>query len=747
MNRPVARALAALALALVLAVPALAGDAAGAKRCLDSAKEYMRQTRWHDAMNQVEKGLELLDGLDDATKGPLQKELLELKKTIPQEEFKLHREQFIERLRKDVESIKEILDNKDDSHIAGEFRRNYGGLYRLDQIETKIQLDKEGRKGETKSGKDDVAPTNYLDEATRAQFLKQVAELRKTGEEYVLKQDLAREERSVVELEDVASGKAENKYQYDDSYYKSIAQSQETLKKLAENDPRVKALIARLEAARAAYVKRAASRDHDADVALFQKEWKDVLESYGKQSEGWEQEAFKSGLQDFWSRSFGCEKTQERHSLTERFLGYDNVPAIVKKYPDDPLVKATYGEVMKLREETATKICKGIERALDEADKATPEKKHLDDVKYACSSLDHILQNAAKGAKERDALIARLKALEAKWVAAIEGADKAKKDLVEKLSKAATEVWPSFKKEFSTTEIDAGEAAKDIGSWKGKLILLERPGSGNWNRMGWDWDGDYVFTISVHGSPVCANFDGGVLSALADFRERTGVDWEHDGGDFDGMVGVVEGKCRVKSQTYSQITQKYYETGTWEAPLLRIVAFKSGPWAISVKDGTNLSKAGLKDISVSESGSTRGGKGGGGAGRGALWSWVLRLMSWFECLVAFLGGVLAIGYGAEKFVPQLAEQRAKAGKWLGIAGLGFAGYAVLWILYTGVIFDLLPAGALFLAGAFVGVDYLKMRGVVKEELAKQIQPLGIVLGAGSLLFAALHFILWDRMFL
>src|SRR5581483_9898963 len=94
-----------------------------------------------------------------------------------------------------------------------------------------------------------------------------------------------------------------------------------------------------------------------------------------------------------------------------------------------------------------------------------------------------------------------------------------------------------------------------------------------------------------------------LADALAQARAQLHIEPE----PFEAVVAEVRGVCRLDPAT-NKLVPDLGKTAT-DAPLLRIVAFKAGVYAFSVKGGSNLARVpGAPSVTVSERGASAVGR-------------------------------------------------------------------------------------------------------------------------------------------
>jgi hypothetical protein len=593
-----------------------------------------------------------------------------------------------------------------------------------------------------------------LDPAELAKLKDQVATLKTDFAKAQIEVQFNNVQHRVNWIQDVLDGK--NTHAYTNNVEDAFKSGNEQLDKCPQNDSRVKPLRDRLAEQRKTFDASQAKGAHDEVVDPAIKYWTYVHDEYAKKFEGWEAETTPTSLADFLHHSppsLGCNKTEEfMREVVKRWFDDDRVKKAVAQYPNDPKLKATLDEATGIRDKAGGRVVAFSKSIIDEAEKLPPGKDR-DEFKGHFYNFKNTLNRTTEGCPGNDALIARVDALEKKWEGDKNAAEGAKAALTKQLEQSSNDVWPGMLSSFKIKKLDAPEALSSNGSWKGTYIHFAGGARGvDLNRSGWDYDGQYYFIVEKDGVPICGNLDGGLEEAIKAVETQTGIERDNE----CEVVGVIDGTCQVWTLFHYSNGSKSVRDRLVNAVRMRIVGLKCVTVAAACGEGTNLKKlSGYKDVSVSESGSasSTGGRRSGGVVSG-FFHMIHRLISWGLCALLVLAGALALAHGASKFVPQIQEQKAKLGDYLGYAGAGFAAIGVLWFGAAIVLwvlgmceFGSLPSVALLFGGVATGIDILRVKGKLKEETASLIQPAGILFGLGCFAAALVHFFFWDVMLL
>ena len=558
-------------------------------------------------------------------------------------------------------------------------------------------------------------------------------------------------------IQDVLDGK--NTHAYTNNVEDAFKEGAELLEKCPQNDPRVQKDKDRLAQQRKTFDAGQASGAKADVIDPAVKYWPYCLETYKKDSDGWEGETGVTTLVDFRNNELGCPKTVKLlEDVVQRWFGDDRVTKAIGAYANDPAFKPTLDQASALRDKAGQKLLGVAKNVLDLLDKV-PEGRERNDYEYTFGNLKNLLGRTTKGCAAHEATCARIDALEKRWKDEKEGAANAKAALDKKMCDSVKAAWPELAKSLigKAKKIDAPDALANPGSWKGTIVHFSGGARGvDLNRSGWNWQDEYYFIVEKDGVPVCGNLDSGLADAVAEVEKQTGIQADN----VEEVIGVLDGVCKAHDRHQNPFNSNEYLKGPpVDAVRMRIIGVRACTICAVVGEGTNLSKLSeYKEVKVSESGSSGSGggrsHGGGSSGGHGFFHWIHRFIAWGMCALLALCGALAAAHGASKFVPQIQEQKAKLGDYLGYAGAAFGAIGVLWFgaAIVGRVLGMcalgsLPSIAMILAGAFVGADLARSKGKLKEETAVMIQPAGIALGLMCFGAAAVHFFFWDYMLL
>ena len=559
-----------------------------------------------------------------------------------------------------------------------------------------------------------------LTDSDRAKFQKQLDETLRKREKSVHEARFKDLDQCCESIQAVIDGKSPP-----EGAEAAFAKAKELLAASPSSDPRTQEYTDRLAKEKTAYDATRVQGAQDTILKPALDSWAQCQESL-KESAGWESESLPTTLAGF-KGTLGA-RTESVLGAVRRWLSDERVTKALERYSDDPTLKPAVEEATKLRDAASEKLLRAANAILDDAEKIPVGDKRRDELSGLLDGFRSYLEReTTSGAKA----VARVDALARRWKGENENPAALHDVVARSMKEAAGEVWPGFMKDYEPRflKLDAADAVKHPDAFRGAIVHLESVGP-----VPQTWEPEYDVIVVHDGIPICGQLDQGLKDALATVEARTKVSRE----PCEECVGLVEGVCTAHERTSGQLTAH-------DGVRVRIVAYKAGTIAVCVDKGTNLAKvSGFTDIQVREAGPV--GDTGNKPG------WVRRLAAWVMCLVLVLAGFLGIFHGACKFVPQLEEQRQKAGDQLGYVGVGLFTLGILW--FVGAVgFQILfgsgfsvPSIALILCGGAIGAELLRSKGHLDDDSATAIQPVSIVLGLGCFIAAGIHFLYFDRMF-
>jgi hypothetical protein len=720
----------ALATLLLPSRIALAGDIESAKKHLEEAKDALKSQNWSTLEEELKSTGDFLDGVPDAERAPVMKELTALKKEAEPKIAAVKSQKIVERITRDIDSAADQANRTPD-----------GAMQALKDVNEKLASE-DARK--------------YVDPATLKKLQSRADGLQQMAVKGVKKRVTENAKPLVDELDQqVADNPFKDKQSNETS---SISQSLSAeisrirgiYDALPKDDPDVKAMNAKLDGIARKIDAYGADSDKAGVVARIADYWKNTKNYF----EGWEAETAGPNWERYTKEgSQGMSdllmpKTVEAINRTKYWFDSEEVKKAQSTYPDEPKLKAIVAEAQKTLDTALGKMNDNFNKLLEEAEKLpTPRKNDL-----SFNKPGYMTDNAKRwfaGTKFEAPNIERATKLKEKWEGATAANEKAREDAFKDLVKQSDAAWPGIR---SGIQAESGFNPAEADKWKGKTIELK----GVRNRAGWDYSG-YDFAMAINGIPVAGNYAPNVNEAFKAVFEKTSSGPD-DHTDWD-VIAVVEGPGKIGERTSADVRDGSTTIGKIEGKrsvdcvVLKIVGLHAGPIAI----GPGMSGVAAVGGTASAASASMVGDGGGSGAIGWMW----RIVS---CLVLLAGAALAFLKARPNAIPAAAVTPAAegaagtatatasvvpispvaglmSGDTPGILGLTLIAFGVLTLLFGLIIRDLLPALAFIAAGAYIGAEFLRGKGILKGGMYDQIRGLGVPIAGAAAAIAVLHLFL------
>lgn len=559
MNRAASCSIAFLTF-LSLPLPALARDVATAEKAVKWARMQMESRQFDGCRTKLAEAEAAL-GVDEASAAAVRESMAALTKEC----FEIERTMFAETLVDELDRGLEGAQYELDRGMEGD-----GNAEVAEAMESSLA------RMEAMTDRDDAK--KWLSEEVRADYKRKAAELRARGVQAGRDVRYRRAEGWLVRVEAMNAGTSKENV-YRDTVDQWMEYAGAEIEKLSE-DSRHGALTARLEKARAGFASLTANADRDEFVNGVVAKWQGMLQNDNGASAGWENEPETTYERFVQQGGLESPKTAARCRLVQYMVDDQDYQRARKDFADDARIIALVAEIDREMEGAAARICAMTNSILERAEKEQPPagsegERWVSTFERLGPEVDRL----GRDSKQREATKARADGLIAR-VASDKAAKVAAYGAMEKKCTAAAESsWPSIVESCGEAgRIDPVECVEDLGSWKGKTVRLADVR----NRAGWDFQSaDYDLIVPMNGVPVAGQFDPALWKAIEKMANATGL--KFDRMAIDDVVGVVDGACRVQGIEYSQLLKEHLPTVNYKAPLLRIVAVKAGPFAVSVE--------------------------------------------------------------------------------------------------------------------------------------------------------------------
>jgi hypothetical protein len=558
---------------LVWAAVAL-GDADGAKKDLAQAQADVGNGDMNAANNDIQLAEAELDGVDDATKGSIQKDIDTLKKAITDAQNAGAKQDAQKKIDSMMNDAKSCLDAKQSFDESDKAIQDY-----LGQPDVKSALG---------------------DEAI-AKYLKELSTYRKVATSNAFRANLQQVQGLLDQAEKDWPDKLKAMSNPDnpgdqqtaaDDFQRELDQIEPMVKDFPADKPEAVAQINRFKVLKAELNVQV----FKAKAAEAYSRLKDSWDSYAEDRAGWEQETTGPSFQDMLHNQgdkMSALMAPKSVALIQRANNWledamhDEVVAALSE--SDSKIKGLLDGIKADRQTAWTKLAKAASAVLDDAEKAPIDKESRDRLEQLA---EDDLRLDLEGSPQLKALQARAMKLVGAFDQKQVGDAAAQEKLYNSLVDQATKAWPGMVDKASATEgLDAVAASQNMDNFKGKTILLK----GVKNRMGWDYspDSGYDFAMTIDSVPVAGKFDPALKKAFDEIAGKTGKDFSDEQYDViatvDGMGPVVkiaraEGTIKTtEGESVGSVTSTRDETV--QAIRLKIIGLHVGPLAGTTAQG------------------------------------------------------------------------------------------------------------------------------------------------------------------
>lgn len=542
---------------------ALAGEVKEVEKFLRFARNSLESNRFEESESRLGEAEKNLSGLPEAE---------------------------LTRLRGEIAALRQEKDVKEREFNVGpllkEFQRNIDAAeYELEQgmqgngnSEVAQEMEPQLARAEERLTSESV--TKWLSKEQIADIQTKIQDCRARGEKAGHDILVKRAEKWLAEVEEANKDLGNASW---DGVRSDLENAKGSIERLPESDPRRAATLARIEMLRSAFQAGSASVERGAQVEQLEKFWAQILESYGSESEGWQNETAPTYEAFTKSMTLGMEKTLARSALVRRMTENSDYIEAKKTLTDDPKMSKLIAEVDGASNAVAQKVATlaGELLAQAEADQA----KDGEMLTTALRMIESTVEHRVTPTEATTATLERTRKLIQRIADDAAAAIAAREKLTAELTAKAKELWPTLLKaneELSDgfVTLDPVAAVDNIDAWKGKTVRFANAN----NRAGWDYQhDDYDVILPLNGIPVGGRFDPKLWEEIQRIADATGI--RFDGRLVEDVIGVVDGHCRIQGITYSQLLKEHVPTVNFKAPLLRVIAVKAGPYAISLEGG------------------------------------------------------------------------------------------------------------------------------------------------------------------
>jgi hypothetical protein len=565
----------AIFLGVSLGLSALAfAEADAAKKYLAQAQTDVTNNDMTAANNDIQLAEAELDGLDDATKGPIKKYIDDLKAKIADAKNAGAKEAAQKQIDSMMNDAKGALDAKDSFDGTDKAIQDYVAQ---DDVKTALGPEAIAKTLKTLSTYRKVANNNAF-----ARNLDGV------------KQSLDQAEKDLPDVITAmkASDAPPDELSQANNFSSSLDRIAPLIKTFPTDKPEAVEQIKRFKKVQAAFEMAVASAKAKETYRRLNDSWSGYADEYG----GWDKETegatfdFILHHQSDAASAMNAPKTEALIRRANNWLNELKDDEVVQAVGDtDPQLKTLLGEIRDNRAAAYKKMAGFASAILDQAEKTELNQDSRDRLETFAND---DLRLALEGYDQQKLMQQRA----LKMVAAFDkkaGGDAATKaKLYDDLSAQSGKAWPAMAAKLSPGEsFDAVAASQNIDSVKGQTIILK----GANNRMGWDYrpGAGYDFAVTIDGVAVAGKYEQSIHEAVDSITRKTGHDFSDETYDvvatIDGMGPIIkitrsEGTISANGEKIADVTAQRDETV--QGIRLKIIGLHVGPVASAVGQGT-----------------------------------------------------------------------------------------------------------------------------------------------------------------
>jgi hypothetical protein len=503
----------ALAVSSCLAISTHAwADADGAKKDIAAAQTAIQNNDLKSAADNLDLATAELDGVDDATKADLQKQITDLKSKLSGQQNSAAKDDAQKQIDSMMDTAKQSLD---------------GGFDEADK-----------------------AATDFLNQGSTRQLLgndavdgykKKLSVYRKVAKQREAARNLDRTKQMLDQAESEWPDK-KTKLDNPDTVEQTANEYSEELDSIGKMVQDFPDDNADMKAQKDRYTKLNAqfkTEYYKGKAADTYSRLKDNWDSYSDEYKGWDAEANGASFDDIlhhqgddWSK-MNAPKTVGLVTRSNYCLGqWLSDESVRYLESSDDKLKGFFDGLRTNRKAALDKLAKFASAILDDAEKATITQDSRDRLE---SFANDDLRIALDGSDQQKGLQDRALKLVRTFDAKTAGDDAARKKLYDSLVDQGNKAWPGIVGKISTDgDMNANAIMKDPNSFTGKVYRL----TAQKNRMGWDYSpgSGFAFAITQDGTPVAAKYDSTIAAAVKETSKRTATDFSDE--EYDVVLKV-----------------------------------------------------------------------------------------------------------------------------------------------------------------------------------------------------------------
>ncbi len=544
-------------------------DLEAAKKAIADAKQNVTDSAWGDADTNLKLAEAELDGVPDADKTPVMKQIELMKKQVADAQGNVAKAGVTKQVTDLMSDAKGYLMNDPDAVVRDSDQLDE--LLKTDDVKSALSADEIAKYQKQMATYRKVAQGKLV-ESQAAQLSQEVQRLQSEFDDTMklIKQDASAHSSEV----DVLS--------------RDLEITGKHLAAMPADNAKIKEMQGRYDKMNSTFTIVALAGQAKQKLETLKNSW----ESYADEYKGWEAEKtgvtfdqYKSQQSEKMS-AFNAPQTKGLISRSSNFLKNLETDSDYKQVAAAPDLKAFIDSIKSDHDTAYAKMLGFIKPVIADASKAPLTN---DSNKSAVDRLkDDVRLALGEDSDDTKAFQSQLdKQLTGAANAAAAG-DDAKGAAYKQMTEAAAKSWPDMLARYSPEE---GFDPSNLGAWKGKTIKITSD-----NLMGYRFGpGDFPFATTVNGQPVAGKFDAKVAAAVKDVEAKMGRqlgDSDDDGkweiiATVTGSTGKlsarkqVEGKIKDDQGNEATVTGERHDTV--DAPIITIIAARCGPLAVSTK--------------------------------------------------------------------------------------------------------------------------------------------------------------------
>jgi hypothetical protein len=345
-----------------------------------------------------------------------------------------------------------------------------------------------------------------------------------------------------------------------------ITAAHATVARLPNGDRDAAAFTQQLDAFAAQLDAAIATHERDSRVGWLATNWAFVK----LEATGWEAEQQIPTWEDVWDRHQGdLMMPNTVDAIAAYSLWLDNVGD--DAYKDDATVVALLAEATALRDAAVEKLQRAYDSVMAGGERAAMPTRERDPERLAVELVQFIEPWFGRTRYAEDNR-RRAVALHDTWTRAVAAYEQKGVDLYNALTAEADAAWPAIEASIS---VELGFDPTEPEHWCNRRVRF----TGVYNRIGWDYNGNYHFAMAINGVPVAGHYETAIAQAVMNVERRTRKNLdEHTRWD---VIGVIRGRGSIDRRKVRELGHTRLES--WDpvpCVVMQIIALHAGPIAI-----------------------------------------------------------------------------------------------------------------------------------------------------------------------